>query len=146
MRWFQLYNLELCVMFDAFQQTSQSHSISRSFGHPKKNCSPSGADLQTKRMDHALFFRNLAKSLNQLHLVPIHYQLHSLHDVLGHSLRCRTTWRWAALAAARGLGGRHIADAGVDPFHGQSQVQHTWQPLIQRSGRSVSPSPFPIAG
>jgi hypothetical protein len=25
-------------------------------------------------------------------------------------------------------------------------VQHTWQPLIQRSGRSVSPSPFPIAG
>ena len=55
MRWFQLYNLELCVMFDAFQQTSQSHSISRSFGHPKKNCSPSGADLQTKRMDHALF-------------------------------------------------------------------------------------------
>ena len=33
MRWFQLYNLELCVMFDAFQQTSQSHSISMVVEH-----------------------------------------------------------------------------------------------------------------
>ena len=77
-----------------------------------------------------LWLSGSTEHLNEFHLVPIHYQLHSLHDVLGHSLRCgRATWRWAALAAARGLGGRHIADAaGVDPFHGQCQVQHTWQP------------------
>lgn len=77
-----------------------------------------------------LWLSGSTEHLNELHLVPIHHQLHSLHDVLGHSLRCGcAAWRWAALAAARGRPGRHIADAaGVDPFHGQSQVQHTWQP------------------